>query len=431
MDGMLKIGQELKSENGFEYTVAKKLGEGGQGEVYEVNQGQNIYALKWYFPNTATADQKKIIENLIKRGEPSNNFLWPKDLLILGEGFGYIMPLRPSGYKGIVDMMKRRADPTFHALCVAGVNIAAGYQKLHSMGYSYRDISFGNIFFDPEKGDVLICDNDNVSVDGMCDSGVSGTPRFMAPEIVTGEKNPSTDTDLFSMAVLLFYMFMLHHPLEGKIEANIKCLDALAMHKLYGTSPVFIWDPVDKTNRPVQEYQNNAITYWDVYPKFIKDQFIHAFTEGIKKPKKRIVEKVWQDGFVRLMNSIIICQKCSDENFFDQDKINTGTGHICWRCQASLQIPPTIGIGKNLIFLNKDAKLLQHHIKEDYDLKTVVGEVVQNPNDPNKWGIRNVSNEVWVFTKVDGLTASVDKGKTAPISIGAKINFGNAIEPAS
>ena len=108
-----------------------------------------------------------------------------------------------------------------------------GYQKLHAMDYSYRDISFGNLFFDPATGEVLICDNDNVAASGIDNSSVYGTPRFMAPEIVRGKAKPSRETDLFSLAVLLFYMFMLGHPLEGKLEADIKCMDIHAMNKLY------------------------------------------------------------------------------------------------------------------------------------------------------------------------------------------------------
>ena len=102
----------------------------------------------------------------------------------------------------------------------------------------------GNVFFDPDTGDVLICDNDNVSYNSA-PSGIYGTPRFMAPEIVNGKAKPSTNTDLFSLAVLLFYMFMLNHPLEGKLEAEIKCMDYLAMNRLYGEHPVFIFDPKD------------------------------------------------------------------------------------------------------------------------------------------------------------------------------------------
>ena len=62
------------------------------------------------------------------------------------------------------------------------------------------------MFFDPDTGDVLICDNDNVSANGIDNSSVYGTPRFMAPEIVMGQAKPSRNTDLYSLAVLLFYM---------------------------------------------------------------------------------------------------------------------------------------------------------------------------------------------------------------------------------
>ena len=37
----------------------------------------------------------------------------------------------------------------------------------------------------------------------------------MAPEIVRGEALPSTATDLYSLSVLLFYLLMVSHPLEG------------------------------------------------------------------------------------------------------------------------------------------------------------------------------------------------------------------------
>ena len=53
------------------------------------------------------------------------------------------------------------------------------------------------------------------------------------------------------------------------------------MNQLYGVNPVFIFDPDDKSNRPVRGYQDNAIIYWDLYPKALKDLFTNAFTVGI------------------------------------------------------------------------------------------------------------------------------------------------------
>src|ERR1051325_1345529 len=95
-------------------------------------------------------------------------------------------------FRSIVDLMKRRIEPSFRALATAGLELANSYLQLHARGLCYRDISFGNAFFDPYTGEILICDNDNVTVDNQSHSAVYGTPRFMAPEIVRGEPVPST-----------------------------------------------------------------------------------------------------------------------------------------------------------------------------------------------------------------------------------------------
>jgi DNA-binding helix-hairpin-helix protein with protein kinase domain len=428
MEGTLKNNKKMLSENGLEYQIVDKLGEGGQGEVYKVKQNNGLYALKWYFKHTATQKQKDIIENLIKKGAPDKRFLWPIDIINEGNLFGYTMNIRPNHYKNIVDLMKRRVDPTFRALALAGANMSQSFKNLHSMGYSYCDISFGNMFFDPQNGDVLICDNDNVVVNGI-DNGILGTPRFMAPEIVRSEKKPSTDTDLYSMALLLFYMLMIHHPLEGKREASIKALDINAMNQLYGTKPLFIWDPKDKSNRPVNGYHDNAILYWDLYPQFLKNLFVITFTEGLSNPKKRIVEKVWQDAFIKLTDSIMYCPKCGVEVFYDEDKRKKGVGHVCWntKCQSPVALPPMLQIGKKNVLLNKSTYLLQHHVKDNYVLNKIVGRVVQNPTDLSKWGVQNLSDEIWLYIKVDGTKIPVEKGKSAPINKSSKIDFGSEI----
>ena len=429
MVGLLKAGTVLSSESGNKYKVVSLLGAGGQGEVYDVELNGKHYALKWYYKHMASKEQKAILDNLVAKGAPDESFLWPQDLIFtkFGESFGYIMPLRPKNYKSIVDMMKRRAEPSFYALCRAAYNLTNGYQKLHTMGYSYRDISFGNLFFDPDTGDVLICDNDNVSANGKDDSAVYGTPRFMAPEIVLGKAKPSRNTDLYSLAVLLFYMFMMGHPLEGKLEADIKCMDIHAMNRLYGTNPVFVFDPNNKTNRPVKGYQDNVLIYWELYPQIVRELFTKSFTDGIVYPNKRVTEKQWLDAFANLITGIMICPDCGAEVFFDEQKVATGVAHGCWNCGKIVQNPASIVIGKNRVLLRKNAKLYSHSIHGDYDMDTVVGEVVQNPNNPNLWGIKNESKDNWTYIRPDGQQVPVPVGKSAAIAKDCKIDFGQNV----
>ena len=418
---MLKNGDKLKSKHNVIYTVIRFIASGGQGEVYEVENKSGLrLALKWYFPQSATKYQQELIERLIERGSPDpvkKCFLWPEDIIVKGKLFGYVMPLRKAHYKSIVDLMKRRAEPTFSALCLAAINLTDGYQSLHSQGLCYRDISFGNFFFDPKNGDVLICDNDNVTVNQDKDSATTGTPRFIAPEIITQKKSPSTETDLYSMAVLLFYMFMLHHPLEGAIEANIKCFDSKAMEKIYGHDPVFIWDPQNQTNRPIPGYQDNAITFWYMYPPYLREVFTRAFTKGLFDSSARIVEKEWKDTFAKLKNSILYCHSCGAQNFFNK-KLE------CWKCKTIISPPPRLEINGQLVMLNHDSAIFVHHVHDNFDFTTVVGKLSQHPTQPGKWGLTNVTNDNWTFTKPNGDTAVIANGKTAPLISGAKINFG-------
>ena len=356
-------------------------------EVYKARLAGEDVAVKWFFPAMATAEQRASMELLIRKGAPSEHFLYPMEITMAANvpGFGYIMPLRPKRFKNIVDLMTRRIEPTFRALATAGFNLAHNYLLLHSQGLCYRDISFGNAFFDP--------DNDNVSVDGAGVLGVLGTPRFMAPEIVRGEAVPSTQTDLFSLSVLIFYTLMVAHPLEGAKEAAIKAMDLPAMNKIYGKEPIFIFDPNDASNRPVPGIHDNALAFWRIYPQFLHDIFIRAFTIGIKDPKNwRVRESEWRGEMIKLRDAIFYCPHCSLENFYDSVAVKASGGNagLCWACAAQLQLPPRIRIGKFVVMLNHDTRLFTHHIDDAllYDFSAPAAAVAVHPMQPNVWGLK-------------------------------------------
>jgi serine/threonine protein kinase len=335
------------------------------------------------------------------------------------------MHLRNKNYISIVDLMRNQVDPSFKALITACMELCECFKYLHLNGLCYRDISFGNVFFSPETGEVAICDNDNVGVDGE-KAEILGTPRFMSPEIVRGEALPSIDTDLYSLAVLLFHILMVHHPLDGKKELQIHSFDAPAMKKLYGDEPVFIWDPKNDTNRPDQQFHSNAIVYWNIYPTFIKERFIEAFTVGINNPKHgRVRESTWLTDLCRLRDSIQICSKCKKENFYDQTNVLTGLIK-CWACKTPLQLPPRMKIENSIVVLNENTKLYSHHIDrlKLNDFSTIVASVKKHPTLKDILGIENHSTSKWVCTTAEGRSVEIPQGKSATIRDGVKIVFG-------
>ncbi|MBI3734319.1 MAG: serine/threonine protein kinase [Chloroflexi bacterium] len=442
MNQMLKIGQTVRAvSTGTSCRVEQFLGGGGQGEVYRAvlivesptgAQSNSALALKWYFPAQATAAQRAALAELIRKGAPNGRFLWPIDLAEApgARGFGYLMPLRDPRYRGIVDLMKRRIEPSFRALAGAGLGLAQAFLDLHSQGLCYRDISFGNVFFDPQSGDVLVGDNDNVAVDRAAQGAVLGTPRFMAPEIVRGEALPSTQSDLFSLAVLLFYMLMVHHPLEGAREAAIHALDLPAMNKLYGAEPLFIYDPGDESNRPLPGYHDNALIYWRLYPAFLRELFTRAFTAGLRDPQSRVRESEWRAAMARLRDAILYCGACGAENFYDAEALRAADGApgACWSCARALVLPPRIRIGRHVVMLNHDTQLFPHHVDDQrlYDFSQPVAVMAQHPVRKHLWGLKNLSGVKWDVTLPDGSLKEVKPDQSAPLALGAKIQFGKA-----
>jgi len=411
--------------------IKELIGSGGQGQVYHTSINGQDCALKWYFPPSATDAQRTAIERLIQKGPPNDRFLWPLDTAVCQghTSFGYLMPLREPRYRGMAELMSRAVDPTFRTLTTMALELADSFLRLHSLGFCYSDISFGNIFFDPVTGEISICDNDNVAVDGEGQSDVLGTPRFMAPEIVREEAKPNIGTDLYSLAVILFYMFMLHHPLEGRREREVPCLDLSAMKKLYGTDALFIFDPKHGANRPVAGVHNNATLFWNLYPGYVRDIFTRAFTEGLRDPGARVRESEWRTVFTRMRDQIFYCHHCGAENFLADEGDLPGplVEQKCWSCQEIPVQPMRLLIGRHSIVLNQDTLLYPHHLDANRrnDYSEIMAEMVPHPKRPDVWGLKNVSGQTWTTIPPSGAPiVEVASGRSVSLVPGLRIRFG-------
>ncbi len=432
---LLKDGQAFQTRGGPAGTVVSLLGAGGQGEVYRVRWNDADHALKWYFPQSATPPQLAAIESLVEEGSPGDGFLWPLDVAEVAgaAGFGYVMPIRDGRFRGLTDFLAGRVEPTSEAIITAGLNLAKAFRNLHVRGLCYRDISFGNAFLDPVTGDVLVCDNDNVVTNRSAVGGVLGTPDFMAPEIVRGQAVPDRNTDNHSLAVLLFYLFHLGHPLVGRRVLAVRCWDAAARAEMFGKHPLFIFDPADHANEavplsedPTGETGGMALAYWGMYPGFFRDVFTAAFTVGLAAPDDRVGGLQWLAALAALRDARFSCG-CGASNYYDAEAMRaTGKPASCWSCGKEPRLPFRVRLGKSVVMLNDHARLYPHHMADgrDHDFSAPVAEVVRHPTDPSVWGLRNLTARKWVMTNPAGVVSDVEPGKSARLATDVKVDFG-------
>lgn len=398
--------------------VMEYIAEGGQGEVYKVNYNGRVYALKWYKnPVPPDAFYQNLASN-VKKGAPNEHYLWPLMLTEKYKGsYGYIMELRLSKYHEFGDFLQPRVSNTnfrsYEVLVTAALNIVESFRILHSMGYSYQDVNEGGFFINPEDGDVLICDNDNVAPFGV-NLGVKGFPRYMAPEVVTNHNRPNTHSDRFSLAVLLFRLFYIDHPLEGRYTIQFPLTDAIGA-RLFGIDPIFCYDPNNDKNRPIPEAQPNVVKRWGMYPPDLQYMFTKAFTSGMKDINNRITEVEWEETLVRVRGMLVrLDGRERFINAYAKQQIPTG-------CKF-LKLPDYV------VVLGNNSKIYNCHTDQySADYMTVTGIVKSSLSDKNVLGLGNVSGDVWTVTTKDNQTVNVKPNGYAKLETGMKIDFGGTV----
>ena len=417
MAGELAVGTRIATMLGGVVTIKRYIGGGGQGDVYAVDYNGQEKALKWYKPNVFL-NRKLFIENLrrnVMSGAPTSEFLWPLDMTMSYNGtFGYVMNLKPEGFYEADEFFLHHVHfSSFRQAVDACLEIVSAFRILHSDGYCYQDINGGNFFINPTSGEVLICDNDNVAPNGR-PTGILGTPRYMAPEIVTGQSTPNVYSDRFSMSVLIFMLLCMVHPLEGK-RSLVPALGPATQLRLYGTDPLFVMDPDDRSNAPDPKIHRNLLAVWSCLPGYMREMMLKFFSQkSLKNPNRRPSESDWIRVLVRFRSEIVRCS-CGNEVF-----TSFGAPRFCECCGKRISPELYLKLSGYAIPAIRDTRLYKCqtcvcNASEERDLVTVVDPMRQ---DPNVLVLRNVSSGAWDAVTSNGTNRRVPPGAVIPLKEG-------------
>ncbi len=208
------------------YEVIEELGRGGMGNVYRVvdKKINEEMALKLLHPVIAT--EKKTIERFknelkLARKITHKNVCRMYDLNE-EEGTPYITMEYVSGedLKSVITMTGQLS--VVRAVSIAK-QICEGLAEAHHLGVVHRDLKSRNIMIDKE-GNVRVMDfgiAHSLEAEGITGEGMMiGTPEYMSPEQVKGEKVDQR-SDIYSLGIVLFEMVAGKVPFEGDTSLSI------------------------------------------------------------------------------------------------------------------------------------------------------------------------------------------------------------------
>ncbi len=210
------------------YRVRRKIGSGGFGTVYLVADAaiHDDVILKILSPHISedeTMIHRFIQELKFSRRISHRNIIRIHDFLDLQGAHAISMEYFPSEDLASILRVDTRVTAARGIPIVA--QICEGLQAAHAEGIIHRDIKPPNILVGKDDG-VKIVDFGLASMaqhvgSRLTKSGILiGTPQYMAPEQITGEKVDAR-TDIYSLGVMMYEMFAGVQPFRGDTAVSI------------------------------------------------------------------------------------------------------------------------------------------------------------------------------------------------------------------
>ncbi len=300
-------------------TVTRRLGAGGEAEVYEVAERPGLAYKRFRAPTPEREAKLRVM--LASPPDVAGNdgghvaVAWPTELVAGAGGRvdGFLMPRIDLAATVPLFQVYNPASrvaiaPGFswRYLLRTARNVAAIVDSLHRAGYVVGDINESNLLVNKRALAVLVdCDSMQVCdpATGLVHRGGVGKPEFTAPEL-QGHDLSSVDrtpaSDDFAVAVLVFQLLLEGvHPFAGIWRGKGEPPDvATRMGRGHF--------PYRHGGRVVPPPHALAL---DVLPPELRHLAWRAFTSGVRRPASRPTSAAWMAALERADASLQICDR--------------------------------------------------------------------------------------------------------------------------
>jgi serine/threonine protein kinase len=301
------------------YAITRKIGEGGMASVYEgihEKLGTKV-AIKILSPMLARNPQ------LRQRFENEANFMASLthshitrvlDIEEQDETLAIVMELLEG--EDLDDRVKRAGPLSNAEVKVIFTQVLNAFEYAHSKGIVHRDIKPANIFID-KNNQVKILDFGIAKIFGtgneMTQTGTQmGTPVYMSPEQVKGEKSIDHRSDIYALGITLYFILTGKAPYESAEESSFEIFTKIV-------------------NEPIPHLANNSF-YDAIIQKAVSkdrneryqtvDEFIDALNEVEGSTAKSTQNKTVED---KVAENSVLSEKTIIEK---QSKLEVGNSVV-------------------------------------------------------------------------------------------------------
>ncbi len=204
----------------------QRVGHGSFGEVYRAFDPtlQRYVALKLLLPSRLNRDEE--VTALLREARAIARIRHPHVVPIYGvdrhDGRVGFWSDFVQG-KTLAELLTTQGSMGPREAALIGIDVCRAAGAVHAAGFLHRDIKAGNVMRE-EGGRILLMDF-GLTYEHGADEDSSGTPAYMAPELLRGQP-ASVASDVYAIGVMLFNLLTTQYPVEGADFAQLRTAHA-------------------------------------------------------------------------------------------------------------------------------------------------------------------------------------------------------------
>src|SRR5713226_5108548 len=207
------------------YEIIRMLGHGGMNRVYLARDVSNQQEVVLKFPNDALLGNIAVFERYTRDAEIGNRLHHPYVQHLLNtderrsQEYLVVEYIKGQNLRTLLEEHAPNPLPVAEAVRIT-LQICDAMVYCHEQGVFHRDMKPENVMLQ-EDGNIKIIDFGIALLEGARRvtwrglSGTVGTPDYMSPEQLKGERG-AAGSDIYAVGVMLYEMLCGHTPFEGE-----------------------------------------------------------------------------------------------------------------------------------------------------------------------------------------------------------------------